>query len=519
MSQRAMTITPDMQASAPRATARRAANLRQLLSGLAEVAVPDVAVTGLCLDSREATPGSLFFAIAGTQEHGLAFLPQAVAAGAKVILWEPGPDVAAPASVGDALLIAIPGLKHLIGRIADRYFDHPSACLEVAGITGTNGKTTTAHLIAAAMTRHGQPTAYAGTLGFGRIGALEPTAHTTPDCITVHRRLAERCAAGDRHVSMEVSSHALDQGRVDGVSFHTAVFTNLTRDHLDYHKTLAAYAAAKARLFHTAGLDHAVVNVGDAFGNELLRQLAGQMAVTAYHATPPGNNVPAGHQLFARTIEQGSNGLTVHFDGSWGTGTLRSQLIGDFNAENLLAALAVLLGWEVPLDRAVDALQSVAPPPGRMEVLPSSGPLVVIDYAHSPDALAKALRATRQHVSGRLICVFGCGGERDKGKRPLMGAIAEELADVVVLTDDNPRREDPDGIIADIQSGMQRASTALIERQRSHAIAQALRLAEVTDAVLIAGKGHETGQIVGGETLPFSDRAVALDAIQAWGVS
>jgi UDP-N-acetylmuramoyl-L-alanyl-D-glutamate--2,6-diaminopimelate ligase len=242
------------------------------------------------------------------------------------------------------------------------------------------------------------------------------------------------------------------------------------------------------------------------------------MAVTAYHATPPGASVPVGHQLFARSLERGSDGLSIAFDGSWGGGILRSRLIGDFNAENLLAALAVLLGWEVPLDRAVKALESSSPPPGRMDVLPSSGPLVVIDYAHTPDALAKALRATRQHTAGRLICVFGCGGNRDAGKRPLMGAIAEELADVVVLTDDNPRREDPMEIIAAIQSGMQRANPVRVERQRAEAIAAALDLAASGDAVLIAGKGHETGQVIGDETFLFNDREVALQAMRRRGL-
>jgi UDP-N-acetylmuramoyl-L-alanyl-D-glutamate--2,6-diaminopimelate ligase len=513
-----MTSTHERQAGAPRAALRRVANLRQLLVGLAEVAAPDIGITDICMDSRDATPGCLFFAVAGTQGHGLRHLDEAAAAGARVVLWEPAAGIAAPDARDGLLALAVPGLRQCIGKVADRYFDQPSARVQVAGITGTNGKTTTAHLIAAAMGATGQPTTYAGTLGYGRIGALRPAAHTTPDCITVHRRLAERCAAGDRHISMEVSSHALDQGRVDAVRFHTAVFTNLTRDHLDYHKTLSAYAAAKARLFQAAGLDHAVINVGDEFGNELVRRLAGKMAVTAYHATPPGANVPAGHQLFVRSLERGSGGLSIAFDGSWGPGLLRSRLVGDFNAENLLAALAVLLGWEVPLDRASRALEASAAPPGRMEVLPSGGPLVVIDYAHTPDALAKAIKATRQHTAGRLICVFGCGGDRDAGKRPLMGAIAEELADVVVLTDDNPRREDPVQIIAAIQSGMQHANRVRVERHRAEAIASALDLAGSADAILIAGKGHETGQVIGDETLPFNDREVALQAMRLTGL-
>lgn len=498
----------------------RAVNLRRLLAGLADVAAPDVTITDLCMDSREAVPGCLFLAMPGTQGHGLAFLPDARRNGATAVLWEPAPGIESPAPSSDLLSIGVPGLKQLLGRIADRFFDNPSARMAVAGITGTNGKTTTAHLIASAMAAAGTPAAYAGTLGYGRPGKLQQSAHTTPDCVTVHRRLAELCEAGDRHVSMEVSSHALDQGRVDGVLFHTAVFTNLTRDHLDYHKTFSAYGAAKARLFATAGLDHAVINAGDGFGDELVRQLAGRAAVTTYHVGSLGEMAPAGHRLFARSVERGmaaspAAGLTIHFDGSWGAGLLRSPLVGDFNAENLLAALAVMLGWEIPLDRAVQALERCGAPPGRMEVVSAHDPLVVVDYAHTPDALAKALQVLRQHTEGRVLCVFGCGGDRDRGKRPLMGAIAAELADEVFVTDDNPRREDPDLIVAEILAGMHGPHAAHIERNRADAIARAIASANGGDAVLIAGKGHEDYQIVGTTTLPFSDRDCALEALRS----
>lgn len=518
----AMTTPSDTPAGLPTA-ARRAANLRRLLGGIADVAVPDIAISDLCLDSRAATPGSLFFAVAGTQGHGLEFVPQAQRNGATVVLWEPVPGVTAPAARDDLVLVAVPALKQLIGRIADRFFANPSACLNVAGITGTNGKTTTAHLIASAMNAAGSPTAYSGTLGYGHPGALKPSAHTTPDAITVHRRLAELCDADDRYLGMEVSSHALDQGRVEAVRFHTAVFTNLTRDHLDYHRTFAAYGAAKARLFATPGLDHAVINVGDPFGDELVRRLAGQAAVTAYHVGPSGDTAPTAYRLFARNVRRGKDagsaaGLRMEFDGSWGAGVLDSPLLGDFNAENLLAALAVLLGWEVPLDRAVKALERCGPPPGRMEIV-ATHPLVVVDYAHTPDALAKALRVVRQHSSGRIACVFGCGGERDPGKRPLMGGIAEELADSVILTDDNPRHEDPAGIVAQIAAGMQHPRVARIERDRAEAIAMAIGAAADGDAVLIAGKGHENYQIVGGVSQPFSDREAALVALAARGAS
>lgn len=514
----AMTTPTDTPAGS-RPTARRAMNLRRLLAGIADAAVPDLGIVDICLDSREAVPGSLFLAVPGSQGHGLEFLSQAARNGARVVLWEPAAGVGAPDARDDLILIAVPGLKQLIGRIADRFFDNPSACLGIAGITGTNGKTTTAHLVAGAMSATGAPTAYSGTLGYGHLDALKSSAHTTPDPITVHRRLAEFCDAGDRHLSMEVSSHALDQGRVEAVRFHTAVFTNLTRDHLDYHNTFAAYGAAKARLFATPGLDHAVINVGDPFGDELVRRLAGQAAVTAYHVGPSGDTAPTAHRLFARQIRRGASGgdhtgLSLDFAGSWGSGVLNSPLIGDFNAENLLAALAVLLGWEVPLDRAVAALEQCGPPPGRMEVV-ATNPLVVVDYAHTPDALAKALRVLRQHTPGQVTCVFGCGGERDRGKRPLMGRIAEELADAVVLTDDNPRREDPEAIVAEIVAGLKNPRAARIERDRARAIAIAIGSAVPGDAVLVAGKGHENYQLIGTASQPFSDREAALAVLRA----
>jgi len=517
-----MVLPPDSPADSSSAPRRRAVELRRLLAGIVDAAVPDMRVTDLCMDSREAGIGSLFLAVSGTQGHGLRFLPQAVAKGATVVLWEPAPGVDAPAGAG-VVCIAVPGLRQSIGRIADRFFDNPSACLEIAGITGTNGKTTTAHLVATAMNETGAPTAYAGTLGYGRPGHLHPSAHTTPDCVTVHRRLAELCDGGDRKLCMEVSSHALDQGRVDSVRFHTAVFTNLTRDHLDYHRTFAAYGAAKARLFATPGLDHAVINVGDPFGDELVRQIAGEARVTAYQVGALGDTAPTAHCLFARSVERNSGegvdaGLSLHFDGSWGAGVLRSPLIGDFNAENLLAALAVLLGWEVPLDRAVQALERSGPPPGRMEVI-ATRPLVVVDYAHTPDALAKSLRVVRRHTTGKVACVFGCGGERDAGKRPLMGAIAEELADTVILTDDNPRGEDASGIVAAIAAGMKAPHAARIERDRARAIAAAIAGAAPQDAVLVAGKGHEDYQIVGATSTPFSDRDCARQALSGRAVT
>ncbi len=500
----------------------RAKNLRALLAGLAldvQGDIPDRQITDITLDSRQVRSGGAFIALPGARTHGIGFAQQAIGAGARAILWQPSAAVAAPRVPDEVALVAVPGLSSILGELADRFFDAPSQAVRVVGVTGTNGKTTTAHVLAEALSRLGESSAYAGTLGVGRIEALQPAAHTTPDCITVQRQLAELRDQHVRYASMEVSSHALDQHRVDGVRFDTAVFTNLTRDHLDYHGSLDAYGAAKARLFQRPELRQAVLNAEDAFGRELAtRAAAPALVLYSRHGEPmPAPGARSGvRQVFARHVAAGPGGIEVEIDGSWGASRLRSRFVGDFNVENLLAALATLLGWDVPLAGAVAALEGCTAPPGRMEALSLPGkPLVVIDYAHTPDALLKALQAARAHCHGKLVCVFGCGGERDRGKRPLMAQVAERLADEVIVTDDNPRGEDGDAIVADILAGLSRPQRAVIERDRAQAIMAAIAGARAGDAVLIAGKGHEDYQIVGIERRHFSDRETAQAALGA----
>jgi UDP-N-acetylmuramoyl-L-alanyl-D-glutamate--2,6-diaminopimelate ligase len=499
-----------------------AKNLRALLAGLADVPASSVEVTDMTLDSREVRPGSVFVALPGTRTHGIGFSAQAVSAGARAILWEPTAGVAAPRVADSVALVAIPELTRLLGSIADRFFDSPSQSVGVIGVTGTNGKTTTAHVTAAALQQLGHVSAYAGTIGYGRIDALRAVTHTTHDAITVHRQLAELRAAGTRFLGMEVSSHALDQHRVGGVRFDTAVFTNLTRDHLDYHGTVEAYGGAKARLLAWPGLRHAVVNIDDPFGRELAQKhvTAERVTLCSRSADDSSINSPlvirgGARRVIARKAVATAAGLDIEIDGSWGTVRLRSRFIGDFNVDNLLVVLATLLGMDVPLHEAVAALEQCSAPPGRMETVNVPGkPLAIIDYAHTPDALEKALLAVRKHRSGTLTCVFGCGGDRDSGKRPLMGAIAERLADRIVITDDNPRTESGDAVIADIVKGLRRPERAVIERDRAAAIARAIHDSAIGDVVLIAGKGHEDYQIVGAERRHFSDREVALAALE-----
>jgi UDP-N-acetylmuramoyl-L-alanyl-D-glutamate--2,6-diaminopimelate ligase len=492
--------------------------LRWLLKGIpgAPDIVADAPVTDITFDSRAITPGSVFIAVPGLRTHGLAFAPQAMAQGASAILYEPAANAMAPAASSNLAVVAIPNLRKVIGAIADRFFDSPSAAMRVVGVTGTNGKTTSAYLLPAALAALGRSAGYAGTLGFGHIDALKVSEHTTADCITVHRQLAAMRAGGDTYVGMEVSSHALDQGRIDGVRMHSVLFTNLTRDHLDYHGTLEAYGAAKERLFYREGLQHRVINADDVFGREMLGRLLKtnpQSAVTAYAISSAYRNL-GDRQMFATHVQPTAAGLNIAFDGSWGAGELNAHLIGAFNAENLLGVLATLLGLDVPLLHAVQALEHCAAPPGRMETLTiAHRPTVVIDYAHTPDALSKALQTARHHTRGRLVCVFGCGGDRDAGKRPLMGAIAEQYADVVVLTDDNPRMEDASAIIMDIQQGLDNPEAVIVERDRAKAIAHAIKSSNEQDLILIAGKGHEDYQIVGRNVKRFSDREVALTCL------
>ncbi|MBM4218431.1 MAG: UDP-N-acetylmuramoyl-L-alanyl-D-glutamate--2,6-diaminopimelate ligase [Gammaproteobacteria bacterium] len=482
-------------------TARLA--LDELLSGVA--AAPRLPITGLTLDSRAVALGDAFVALAGTRSHGLDHAGEAIARGAPAVLWDPA-ERREPGSAGAQVpFVAVQGLRDRLGAIADRFYGMPSSRLTVAGVTGTNGKTTCAWLLASAVERLARRGAYLGTLGAGFPPAVEGAPLTTPDVITLHRQLRAFADAGATHVAMEVSSHALDQRRVDGVRMRVAAFCNLTRDHLDYHGSMERYAEAKRRLFAMPGLEHAVINVGDPVGSRFAAALAPGVELTAVAV---GGEAPAAQRfVHVRRVIASQGGLELEIQGHFGVRRLRSRLLGDFNAENLAVTLAALAAWQFDVDAALAALGECTAPPGRMESyrMPN-GALAVVDYAHTPDALAKALAAVRAHARGRVSVVFGCGGERDPGKRPLMGEVAERLADRVVVTDDNPRGEDADGIVAMILRGMRRPGDALIERERGRAIGAALAGARAGDAVLIAGKGHEDYQLVGDERRRFSDR-------------
>jgi len=350
-----------------------------------------------------------------------------------------------------------------------------------------------------------------GTLGFGMPASLTATEHTTSDAVTVHRHLGALRELGAEFVSMEVSSHALDQDRVTGVRFNTVAFTNLTRDHLDYHATMEAYGAAKARLFAWPALANRIINIDDALGAQLAAQAsAARLVVTTRSSAAPLGSARPAEVVRATRVTPDPSGLVIGIESSWGASELAVRLMGEFNVDNVLTVLAVLLAWNVPLAQAVRALSQCRAASGRMEMFGGRGvtPLAIVDYAHTPDALAKALRAARLHCRGQLRVVFGCGGDRDAGKRPLMGRIAAELADDVIVTDDNPRTEDPERIVAQIVAGIAQRSPALVEHDRALAIRMALQRSGADDVVLIAGKGHEDYQIYGTVRRRFSDQAI-----------
>ncbi len=469
-------------------------------------------VRGLSQDSRSLREGDAFVALAGASSHGLKFAAQAEAVKVAAILFEP------PAPEGLSLpsnAVAVEGLRKKLGRLADRFFDAPSKALAMTGVTGTNGKTSTVQLIAQALSLHGDVAGSIGTLGAGLHGELVAGERTTPDVINVHRLLAQMRDAGARYVAMEVSSHALEQGRVDEVAFQVAVFTNLTRDHLDFHGTMQAYGAAKARLFAWPTLKAVVVNLDDDFGLRLLNGIAPR--VRRIGVSSRGRE---GAVLRAESLRLSPEGLAFELAEAGVRHAVASPLLGRFNVDNLLAVAGTLRALDWPLAEVAAMLPRLSPVGGRMSRVGGSAgrPLLVVDYAHTPDALEQALASLRAHAPGRLTCVFGCGGDRDRGKRPQRAAIAERGADRVIVTDDNPRSESGDAIVAEIMEGFvgfDGAAVVEVQRDRARAIASALAGAGPEDIILVAGKGHEAYQEVGGVRHPFDDLAIARSLLEA----
>jgi UDP-N-acetylmuramoyl-L-alanyl-D-glutamate--2,6-diaminopimelate ligase len=477
-------------------------------------------------DTRSLAAGDAFFAYAVDGADNRPFIDGAIERGAAAVLVQPEGFSGA---IDPSTTLAVPALNELAGSIASAWYNDPSDAMLAVGITGTNGKTSCSQWISAALTALGKRCAIIGTLGTGLPGQLVHTGFTTPDAPQLQRSLAQLRDAGAQAVAMEVSSHALHQGRVNGTAFDIAVFTNLTQDHLDYHGTFEAYEAAKARLFAWPGLRAAVINRDDAAGRRLLASAKGHARTFAYGLDEAPQDAPgaaaaqADALLLASNVRATATGTAFHLTTSdWGNAEVEVQTLGAFNVSNLLGVLGALLAAEVPFDAALVELAKLEPVNGRMQRLggrlQNDEPLVVIDYAHTPDALEKTLEALRPMAAargGELICIFGCGGDRDATKRPLMGAIAEKFADGVVVTSDNPRSEDPQSIIEQIAAGMTDASKARRVEDRASAILQAIRGAAREDVIVLAGKGHEATQEIMGKKRAFSDQDHARLALAA----
>lgn len=480
-----------------------------LLSLLPETsqAFAGIAVSGLTLDSRKVQAGTLFFARVGSKQNGVEYIKDAFKAGAVAV-------VAGRGTVSDELKAAVSGpiievedLDRTVGEMASRFYGQPSRKMEVVGITGTNGKTSSAHFLAQALIRCGLKAAVIGTTGNGFPGQLRPATQTTPDPISLQAELARLHDEGAQAVVMEVSSHALDQQRVAGIRFVAAAYTNLTRDHLDYHGSMEAYAAAKARLFTDYHVPLQVLNMDEPYPAALLAQAVPEGVERISYGLDPRATVSASR------INLSNQGMMFELRSRWGEQFVSSSLLGQFNVSNLLLVAAVLSGMGYELNQIVSALALLKPVPGRMELV-GRHPTVIVDYAHTPDALEKALLSMRQHVQegARLWVVCGCGGDRDRGKRAPMGRLAADLADCAVLTSDNPRTEDPQAILDEMSVDLPEGSAEVIV-DRADAIRQAVLCADINDVILIAGKGHETYQEINGERHHFSDQEVAREAL------
>lgn len=469
-----------------------------------------LAVSGVVQDSRDVRAGSLFLALKGRQRDARDLIPAAVAAGAAAVFAEQDACWPADIVVDGVPVIVVPQLALQAGVIAARFHDTPSAKMQVLAVTGTNGKTSVANLLAGALTQLQRKSAVLGTLGNGVYGALAASTHTTLDACRLQALLAEFVAAGVQCVAMEASSHGLVQGRLNGTAIRVALFTNLTRDHLDYHGDMDSYAAAKELLFRWPGLQATVLNADDPLSARYAAAVAPGVKLLRY-SQQPGSDA----DIRALVVMPTLSGLQLRIATPAGECELAVPLLGRFNVSNLLAVIGGLLALELPLADIADALRHARPVTGRMQSFSGDHPTVVVDYAHTPDALEKVLTSLREHAQAELVCVFGCGGDRDRGKRPQMGEIAARLADRVVVTSDNPRSEAPQAIIDDIRAGIG-ARPVLVEPDRRFAIRQAIAAARREDIVLVAGKGHEDYQEVAGVRHHFSDADEVRAALAQW---
>jgi len=495
--------------------------LRQLLSDFCEADyLPDVEVKGLALDSRHVEQGFVFVALEGGFDHGLAYAEAAIGRGAVAVLCDAQHDQYCQQILSKimtmAVCVPVKNLQSKLGFLSNKFYRSPSEKLFVSGVTGTDGKTSVSHFIAQAMNSSDTPAAVIGTLGNGLIDQLDESSHTTPDIFSLNNMLSQFKLQGATSAVMEVSSHGLDQDRVQGINFDAAVLTNLTRDHLDYHGDIESYKQAKKKLFIENDDRSLVLNIDDAFGCEMFSEFGDKRTVWLYGL----NELQAKQSklfAYANHVENKPEGMKFMLVSSHGSAEVNLGLIGEFNIYNALACFCVLLQSGMNFNYAIKRIEKLQTVTGRMEVVSKvDKPTIVIDYAHTPEALSQALINVRKHVTGKVICVFGCGGDRDAGKRPLMAQVADELADLVILTSDNPRNEDPAQIIDEMRLGISNELKLIVEENRASAIQQAVNMASADDLILIAGKGHEEYQIVANKKIPFSDKQKAIESLEAY---
>lgn len=464
----------------------------------------DIEVTGLCLDSRKIKPGEIFIALNGTDNHGIDFAYQVQRAGAAAILAETvEPNKAQPKARQQAIAITVVEIENLtekLGYAAAQFYNNPCDKLDIIAITGTNGKTSCAWLMLQAWKKLGFKGAYIGTLGFGTLEEMKDQPNTTPNALSLQAMLAGFVEQGITHVSLEASSHGLELGRLNGCDFLGTCFTNISRDHLDFHSTMEDYAHAKNKLFTDFTHQFSIINSNDSYGKQWL-------STTNDKTLAYGINNSA--DLTASDIKLMPQGIEFTLNWKETSHKVTSELLGHFNVDNILLVVGTLLEQGFDISKILPIIKQFKPVPGRMNrvQITKDSPLVIVDYAHTPDALKQVLKALKRHNARKIWCVFGCGGNRDKGKRPQMGHIAEMFADKVIVTDDNPRFEDNQQIIQDILMGMD--STPEVIHDRKLAIAHAINNAHVDDLILIAGKGHEPYQLINGHYLDFDDATTA----------
>ncbi|MDP1604811.1 MAG: UDP-N-acetylmuramoyl-L-alanyl-D-glutamate--2,6-diaminopimelate ligase [Legionella sp.] len=475
--------------------------LTELLKPWIDNKFTDCEISGLHNDSRQVGNGFLFIAYPGAATDGRLYINQALNAGAVAVIYEPAEWPALASIPSDTISIPFPGLAQHLASIASRFYGNPTRKLSVTGITGTNGKTTIAYQLAQAHELLANPAAYIGTLGYGGVSSLQPLVNTTPDALCLQHIFHTCLQEQVNQVCMEVSSHALALQRVDSIDFKQAIFTNLTLDHLDFHQTMDAYAAAKAMLFACSSLQWAIVNHDDSYASLMKSAVRAPCKILSY-------GVEEGSDVRALSWDITLKGTVIDIDSPWGRHHLTIKALGFFNVYNALAVFTSLMACGYEVASVIEVMAKLLPAPGRMEVV-TEEPYTIVDYAHTPDALEKVLSTLTEVKKGRIITVFGCGGDRDKTKRPIMGEIAARYADVAIVTSDNPRSEDPVQILRDIEKGIDAGSTEIFTiADREQAIAKALSIASVKDIVLVAGKGHEAYQQIGQVRHVFSDKAV-----------